>query len=385
MATHLIRWLLTDGTKITSTHELLKATSTHLRHMNVPVDRAFVGSVIAHPQVSGMSSIYEHPTGISRDLLVPNEIVARGIHQSDSPIGHTLHTNQALRAQLELGQTFQMQDLVELRESGYTDYVAFPLLLHAEPTGAIAFGTMRGGGFTDQHIAILEQLTPALSLVIAQKTSERIQLELLQNYLGRDAGKKVYEGKVHRGESQNIRAAILLTDLRGYTLANHRHPPEVILSLLNDVFDIAVRAIHTCEGQVLKFLGDGLLAIFADAPANIACDRAFVASTKIHHALYELNLRRKRQQRPALKLGIGLHYGDVLYGNVGASNRQDFTVIGSAVNVAARIENLSSRLEEPTLISAQFAEFVAHKLQSRGKHAVRGIPEPLEVFAIPRQ
>jgi len=385
MATHLIRWLLTDGTKIEATHLLLKATCTHLRHMGIPVDRTFVGSVVSHPQVSGMSSMYEHPTSTSRDLLVPNEIVARGIQQGDSPIGYALNTKQNLRAQLQLGQTFQMQDLIELRESGYTDYVAFPLLLHAEPTGAIAFATMRGGGFTDEDIHTLEQLTPALSMVVAQNTSERIQLELLQNYLGRDAGKKVYEGRVHRGESQNIRAAILLTDLRGYTQANHRHPPEVILSLLNDVFDIAVRAIHTCEGQVLKFLGDGLLAIFADAPANIACDRAFVASTKIHHALYELNLRRNRQQRPALKLGIGLHYGDVLYGNVGASNRQDFTVIGSAVNVAARIESLSSQLDEPTLISKQFAEFVAHKLQSRGKHTVRGIPEPLELFAVPRQ
>ena len=384
MATHLIRWLLTDGTKFQATHELLKATCTHLRHMGIPVDRAFVGSVVSHPQVSGMSSVYEHPTQTSRDRLVPNEIVARGLQQSDSPIGHTLHTNQSLRAQLELGQTYKMQDLQELRDSGYTDYVAFPLLLHAQPTGAVAFATMRGGGFTDEDVSTLEQLTPALSIVVAQQTSERIQLELLQNYLGRDAGKKVYEGKVHRGESQNIRAAILLTDLRGYTQANHHHPPEVILSLLNDVFDIAVRAIHTCEGQVLKFLGDGLLAIFADAPANIACDRAFVASTRIHHALYELNLRRKRQQRPALNLGVGLHYGDVLYGNVGASNRQDFTVIGSAVNVAARIESLSSQLDEPTLTSAEFASFVGHKLQSKGKHQIRGIPHPLELFAIPR-
>ena len=173
MATHLIRWLLTDGTKFQATHELLKATCTHLRHMGIPVDRAFVGSVVSHPQVSGMSSVYEHPTQTSRDRLVPNEIVARGLQQSDSPIGHTLHTNQSLRAQLELGQTYKMQDLQELRDSGYTDYVAFPLLLHAEPTGAVAFATMRGGGFTDEDVSTLEQLTPALSIVVAQQTSEQ--------------------------------------------------------------------------------------------------------------------------------------------------------------------------------------------------------------------
>ena len=384
MSQHLTRWLLTDGTKIDEIHLLLRSTTVHLRHMGIPVDRMLTGTLVKHPQVSGFSSTYEHPTGKSRDQMIPNETVDANLPKSNSPIGHILQTTQPMRAYLEHGQTHKMADLQHLASEGYTDYLAFPLLSQGALQGAISFATLRGGGFTDEQTAFLEQLVPALSIVIAQKVDHRIHIELLQNYLGKDAGKKVYEGRVRRGDCQNIRAAILLTDLRDYTRANHHHPPEVILSLLNDVFDISVRAIHESEGQVLKFMGDGLLAIFSNAPANIACDRAFVASQKIHRAIVELNQRRTIEKRPALDLGIGLHYGDVLYGNVGASNRQDFTVIGSAVNLAARIEALSSKLEEPTLTSSQFASYLSQSLTSCGHYPIRGIPQRMELFAVPR-
>jgi len=381
MPHHLIRWVLTDGTLIGNVDALVKATVMHLRHTGIPVDRCFLGAIVPNPESAGVGIIYEQSGDSLREVEVSIKHFVEMKDENASPLGQLLSTGRNMRCLLGRGQDQGMADLKELRENGYTDYFGVPLKNAGRIVGAISYATREESGFTEDHERILNAIVPALTSVSQGIMQDQVNRTRLQTYLGADAGNRVHAGQLRRGEGQNLRAAILLADMRGYTKLSSECEPEVILDLLNAVLEIGVEQVQAAEGQVLKFLGDGYLAIFSNAPANVACDRALKAAQLTQQAVSILNEKRRKQGRPVLELGIGLHYGDVLYGNIGAPGRLDFTVIGQAVNLASRIEALCSKLQKRILTSDVFEATVESELESCGKHDLKGIPRAVEVFS----
>jgi len=226
---------------------------------------------------------------------------------------------------------------------------------------------------------------PALAAVADARVTQRMAGTLLDIYLGRTIGPRVLDGEIRRGYGERIRAILMATDLRGFTSLSDRLPGEELIELLDDYFEAVTQPVQSEGGEVLKFIGDGVLAIFAlgarsEAEATGAALDAAQASLR---RLDVLNRERAVRSRAQLRVGIGMHLGEVFYGNVGATDRLDFTVIGPAVNLTSRLEGLTKRLERPIVVSDDFARACKRPLSSLGFHPVRGLSEPAEVFGLP--
>ena len=279
----------------------------------------------------------------------------------------------------------------ELRAAAITDYVAVVNRFAAD--GAIgemdcvysSWMTDRAGGFADADVAALARLTPFLGLAVKSASLGRIAETLVQTYLGRDAGRRVLRGGIARGVAERIEAVLWFSDLRNYTRISDTSPPEQIIPLLNDYAEAVVSAVHQHAGDVLKLIGDGVLAMFPAGERDRACAAALDAATLARQAVGGLNARRAEQGLPLTDMYLGLHIGEVFYGNIGSKDRLDFTVIGPAVNEVGRIAAMCRSVDQPVLLSAAFAACVAdprHRLASVGRYALRGVAIPQELFTL---
>ena len=282
------------------------------------------------------------------------------------------------------------------REEGMTDYVG--ILNRFEAEGAIAdwdglfsaWQTDQPGGFSDEEIAALLRLMPTLAMAMKAITLARMASTLLETYLGRDACNSVWSGRIARGVADRIDAVLWFSDLRGYTKITDTAAPEQIIPLLNDYADAVISAVQEAGGDVLKLIGDGVLAIFrteADGPdgRTAACRAALEAVRRADAAIAELNPRRESEGLPVTQMYAGLHIGEVFFGNVGSANRLDFTVVGPAVNETSRIADLCRSADQPMLVSAAFAAAAGGadaKLVSVGRYALRGVRIPQELFTL---
>lgn len=221
-----------------------------------------------------------------------------------------------------------------------------------------------------------------LALVSEIRIKNRLARTLLETYVGSHAGELILAGATRRGTGTTVRAAIMICDLRDFTKISDNWPRDDVIDLLNDYFDAMSEPIARHGGEILKFIGDGLLAIFPLQAPN-ACANLLHAVTEARQAMAALNERNSATSRAPLNYGIGVHVGDVMYGNIGSASRLDFTVIGPAVNMASRLEALTKQLGRTVLLSRDFAELVQRKfeLEHVGKHEVRGFSEPIELFA----
>jgi adenylate cyclase len=206
---------------------------------------------------------------------------------------------------------------------------------------------------------------------------------LMETYLGRDPGARVLSGRIVRGIAERIDAVVWFSDLRGFTRITDTAPEQVI-PLLNDYADAIVSAIHEHGGDVLKLIGDGTLAIFTADDRKDACGAALAAAITARGRVAKLNKRRAADGRPTTDMYLGLHVGEVFYGNVGSRERLDFTVIGPAVNEASRIAAMCRSVDQPVLLSSAFAEVgdIKRRLVSVGRYALRGVAQPQELFTL---
>ena len=251
--------------------------------------------------------------------------------------------------------------LEDLRRRGMTDYVAMVNRFGAD--GAIgmmdctfsSWSTDRPGGFEDADLAALEFLVPCLALAIKSASIARITETLVETYLGRDAGHRVLSGHIERGVAEKISAVLWFSDLQGFTRITDTAPPTQIIPLLNDYADAVVSAIRGQGGEVLKFMGDGILAIFDAAAAADACRQALDAADDAVRHVAALNQRRRAEGLPVTRFYLGLHVGEVFYGNIGSFDRLDFTVVGPAVNETSRIAAMCRSLDQHVLLSPAFA------------------------------
>lgn len=296
-----------------------------------------------------------------------------------------------MRRRLSAGSDAEFANFAELRAAGITEYVAIVNPIAADQAigemDCFYSSWMSDGpeGFDDDEIHALQRLMPFLGLAIKSAALARVAGTLVQTYLGRDAGRRVLGGRIARGVADRIEAVLWFSDLRNYTRISDASPPDEIIPLLNDYADAVISAIHENDGDVLKLIGDGVLAIFPAQERRHACVAALDAATAAQKAVKALSARRLDHGLPATDMYLGLHVGEVFYGNIGSKERLDFTVIGPAVNEVSRIAAMCRSVDQPMLLSAAFAQSVVeerHFLVSVGRYALRGVARPQELFTV---
>ena len=238
--------------------------------------------------------------------------------------------------------------------------------------------------FNPAEIGRLQMVVRFVSAPLAALTARAALTTLLEAYLGRRSAARVQAGALRRGTGETIRAAVLFADLRGFTALSETTDPAAMIASLDSWFDRVAGAVHAFGGEVLKFIGDGVLAIFPvnDAPAE-ACEAALRAVVAARAGMAHLDALRKTQGLPPLPFGVALHLGEILWGNIGAADRLDFTAIGPAVNLVSRLEGLCRPLGHSVLISGAVAAEITMPLMPLGEHLLRGIAAPCTVFTLP--
>jgi adenylate cyclase len=283
--------------------------------------------------------------------------------------------------------------LDELQDEGCTDYIAFASSFGerarlGEMEGVFcSFQTDRQGGFTDGEVEFLRRLMPPLALTYKAIITVRTARALMTTYLGKDPGERVIAGSIDRGRAVSVPAVLWYSDLQGFTKIADAVDGPVLLALLNDYAEAVVAAVQQHEGEVLKFMGDGVFAMFPrdGGGTETLCRRALEAAVSLRAAVDALNERRSQAGLPTCGFYVALHYGEVLYGNIGSPARLDFTVVGPAVNETARIEAMCRSLDQWLVVSSAFAEAAGparHRLISLGRYALRGVRRPQELFTI---
>jgi adenylate cyclase len=377
------RWILGEGPQIDSDVELFDELCWRLLGDGVPLWRATLYIGTLHPLIRGVGARW------FRELKVIEEFrVLHGWDATDeylrSPIRAAIERGTPFRRRL-VEDTPEYPLLSKLRKAGATDYFALALNRTFRLFPVAAWSTDRPSGFSDTDIAALEEINPALAAIVETRAVRRISGNLLDTYLGPQAGRRILAGQIRRAEGERLRAVIMMTDLRGFTTLSDRLPGEEVIELLDDYFDAIATPIENRKGEILKFIGDGMLAIFPaedDDDFSQSSVHALEAAAEGLARLDAVNQTRRGVGRSELKIGIGLHLGEVIYGNVGSAGRLDFTVIGPAVNLASRLEDLTKRLGRPMLFSSAFARICPRPLVSLGLHPVRGLSEPEEVFGL---
>lgn len=279
----------------------------------------------------------------------------------------------------------------ELAARGATDYIVF--LTRAGPDGwqreiegmITSWTTDAPGGFTDTQIDLIAAMLPTLALAFTLRTTRQTARTLMTTYLGSDAAQRVLAGNIVRGQAEPLRAVVWFSDLAGFTRISETVGPAGVLALLNAYAEVQVDAIEAHGGHVLKFIGDGILAIFPEEGAAPACARALDAAVDCRARMAVLSGERQAAGLPVVDAHLALHVGDLLYGNVGSPRRLDFTVLGPAVNEAARIEALCGSLDQAVVVSWAFAEAAGDaraRLVSLGRYALKGVSRPQEMFTL---
>ncbi len=260
--------------------------------------------------------------------------------------------------------------LHDLKARGATDYFGLPLIYASGTTASLVFTTDAAEGFSAHDIARLTEIASVMAPIAEVFSVRRISLAVAEAYLGSRTGRRVLEGQITRGDIEKIEAAILVSDIRDWSGLSNRLPAEEALALANGYFEIVAEAVEAHGGEILKLIGDGVLAIFPSEEGRVspelACQNALSAARQ------SLQLAQASDKVPNLRFGTGLHFGEVLYGNIGSATRIDFTVLGQAVNIAARVEGLCSPLDEPVLFSEAFADRLAEPSTVVAEEALKG-------------
>jgi adenylate cyclase len=371
-------WLIDGARSAPLPQDVLSQLCDRLVACGIPLWRVAVFVRTLHPQVMGRRFIWR-PGSEVETSEAPFELLETAEFR-DNPIARVYETGRPIRRRLsDPNGAPDFPVLADLRAQGVTDYLASPLLFTDGAIHAVTCTTREPDGFTDVQIAGIEAIMTPLARVAEIRALRRTASVLLDTYVGHDAGERILGGRIRRGDIEEIHAAIWLSDMRGFTALADRQPPRVLIDLLNRYFDCQVPVILDHGAEVLKFMGDGLLAIFTIAGDEAAvCKRALAAARQAQANVAVL----ASSVMPGLRFGLALHIGDVLYGNIGSGNRLDFTCIGPAVNFAARIEKLAGELGRGVLASHEFAKHCRGEFTALGEFTLPGFSAAQLVFGL---
>jgi adenylate cyclase len=378
---HLADWLIASPPAADGMPEAFSALCEQLIAAGLPIWRATLGLETLHPEASGFQLIWKDGT-LVRERRARAGVLTSPAYLS-SPTYIVDETGQPFRRRLAVEGTGSMPLLEDLVAEGGTDYCMLPLpFLDTTRTAVTSFATRAADGFSDDDMQALDDASRLFSPYAERALLRRIAIDLLAAYLGPAAGRRVYEGRVERGDVETLKAAIWFCDLRGFTALSEHLPRREVIGLLNRWFDAVGGAVEEVGGEILKFMGDGLLAVFpSQGHPGAVCDLALAAADAALAASSRLDEELVREGRPPLHFGLALHLGEVEFGNIGTRHRLDFTAIGPAVNHASRLEALTKGLAVPVVASAVFARFVSRPMRRLGQFTLRGIEGEGEVYA----
>jgi adenylate cyclase len=393
----ILHWMAEAGLRGDEPNELFRAFCERCNNIGVPISYAVGLMDTIHPEFEGHAFEWRAQDTGPRPLRTYSSS-DKGVTKENwenSVFNYLVTTGEAeVRRAIAKGAATDFYRLPELKEEGYTD--VFSRIERFTGKGSIGamnafysvWGTRDADGFTDDHLSVLRRLMPTLALALKSVGSIRIVKTLARVYLGQDAATRVFDGQVARGQAETIDAVIWLSDLKGYTAILDSARPEQIMPLLNDYSSVVISALHRNGGNVLKLIGDGVLAIFKGPDLAAAASRALKTERELRRDLEYLNQRRNARKEPCTGVYVGLHLGTVFYGNIGSRNRLDFTVVGPAVNEVSRICTVCKTTQRDALVSAGFADVCEvpqrDKLVAVGEFSLRGVSEPMQLYAVKR-
>jgi adenylate cyclase len=373
----IIEWLLSEGRLLASVDETVLQLGQKLLASGAPVWRLRLSMRTLHPLIAAFSSVWERDAVNTESIYTPFGFEGRSGYPG-SPLEIIGRTGRAFRKQLAKELTSADHTVLhELKARGGTDYFGLPIKYSIGPGASLVFTCDTDGGFSDHDIGNFSRITAVMAPVAEVFSTRRISLAVAEAYLGPRTGRRVLDGHITRGHIEHINAAIMISDIRDWTGLSNRMAASQALALANAYFDIVSGAVENNGGEILKLIGDGVLAIFpcAEQPksSQAACEHALAAA----RGALESNNRP-----PDLQFGMGLHYGEVLYGNIGSATRIDFTVLGQAVNIASRIESYCSQFDQPLLVSRTFESQVEEAGTLVTRQMLKGYAEQFEILSL---
>ena len=400
-------WLVERGLHGLTVDEQVDGFCSRVVDAGFPARRFNMSIGTLHPRHGAHSYIWT-PDGLATEVFPRRRSDEESEAYLRSPIYQLRRSGEVrLRRRLDTGAPLEFPVLAELREAGMTDYAARLVRFDGAHAATLRTGTgvdganrpdpLQGiffscatdvpGGFDDDQLLQVGDVLPYLALAVKARSTFDVARTLLETYLGADAGRRVLTGEIDRHSVQKVHAVIWFCDLRGFSLVASRVPQEELVEILDAYLEVLARPVLDNRGQILKFMGDGFLATFdlSQRDRQSVCTDAVKAAGQLLDTFPKFNAERRSAGKRTLDFGVAMHLGEVLYGNIGTRERLDFTVVGSAVNEASRIEGLCRTLQRKVLISGAFHEAAvacSGRMISLGVHALRGIREPQELFTL---
>jgi adenylate cyclase len=392
---HLMNWLVSQGLTGLPENDLVRGFCERCRAEGLDLSRALVFIDTLHPIFEGRGFRWNDTATNESDTFEYGSTNEGDAAQNwrRSTFYHMLeHGRQELQIDLAECASFDFSMIDDLAAKGHRHFVAF--VHRFGEAGTIGqmdcvysyWLTRRADGFGAQGLAALRDLVPVLGLAIKSGAQVDIARTLGRVYLGRDASEQVLRGRISRGVTERISAVLWFSDLRGSTAISESIGPDEIIPFLNDYAQAAIDAVHEAGGDVLKLIGDGVLAMFTGQDMAVARQAALQAEHRFRRNMMSLNARRAEAGRPITSAYVGLHVGEVFYGNIGSEDRLDFTVVGPAVNEVSRIASMCGSVDREMLVSSDFRSGLdaggQGYLVSTGRFALRGIGRAQDLYTL---
>ena len=378
--------MIEEAWKLPGVAQVVQGIAERFLSTGLPLKRLNFIATTLHPELIGRTYTWTRGAA-TMDVVDATRADATGDAFAKSPLVPVFRDRVVIRRRL-VGPKARVDFpiLERLRDEGGTDYVALPVEFSGDHISPVTVLSDHRDGFSHDDLDRMDRLRPLFGRVVEVFELQTLSRNLLDTYVGRNASARILSSEILRGSGETIAAAMLSCDLRDFTPLSDTLARDALIAVLNAFFERVATAVEAHGGEVLKFMGDALLAIFpvptGTAPAA-ACAAALAAKRDAMAALETLNATRAEAAGGPLRYGFALHVGEVMYGNIGAKGRLDFTVIGPAVNVVSRLEGLAGDLGLPIVLSSAFAREVREPTVSVGRHALRGIKQPQEVFTTP--
>jgi adenylate cyclase len=381
--TSLSKWLLEEGRFLSDNHELLERFCAVVIGAGVPLARSWLHIRTLNPEFAGVSRVWR------RGVNIEERFLDHGFEKTpayvNSPVRYVVEHRAPKNWRLDNGNALPFPVLEELRDAGYVHYAIGPLIFSDGTANAVSWATDQPGGFNGDDLQLFGQILPTYSAVVELKSLRRFAANVLSTYVGREPGNLILNGQIRRGDVRSITAALMIVDLRDFTSMSDALAPPAVIETLNQYYDCVIPPIKKRAGEVMKMLGDGILAIFTENSERNPredCRAAFEAATEGLDALAKVN-QDVLTARQNLRAGIALHHGQVSYGNIGAGDRLDFTVIGPDVNLTSRIERLCRQLDRPLIMSKNFVDRLDQPMFEIGHFWLRGFSRMQLLYGLP--
>ena len=394
-------WLVNQGRLTGDPIKIVNGYVRRLKNADVPVSRVRITQRIANPLIAAWGIIwtdndfkeYEAPKNVLSTKVVRTQKIILEEYEAPrvalstsawigSPFEYVTKNNKPIHKSLVNLKKNDHETYHKIASTGATDYYATVLEYGDKSRQGCSYVTEKKGGFNKNDVRLIEQTRTGLAAAMEPIAMRRTTRSLLEVYLGNDPAKEVVEGTIQRGQHSHAKVAIMFSDLRGFTEKNIKWKEKDFLKALDDYFETVVNAVHKNNGDVLKLIGDGVLAMFHNQNQKECCVNALNAAVDALSGIKNKNEQRRKNKQEIISAGFGLSYGKITYGNIGSLDRLDFTVVGTAVNQASRIQDLCKNTNKQILCGEEVAKNIRKLVSPIGKYKLKGMPNKQQIFAV---